>query len=416
MARVRRSRTCREETYHPPTASPHHDVQTFPHIETQEPTLATNSATKRTAAKAPARAAAGNGQTPPKGRAPRSTAQVKKRQTTPAVPDSADPRSDRALEQVAQAMDQVRGMGQAVERAPARIGETANESDIVNELAGGGVAFGDFVKQVGLGVAAAQTELDKTLVATAKALSEVEINTVAVFEQQIKDDDGTMDRGEYHIQKLPLTNYLMPTAYNFSRVYLEADMNVQEFNSRSGFDIQRRAFSAGASISGSAGTMGWGVSGSAHVGYGSSGTTSDAAFGSDLAAGRLHMEATLEPRKDIELPRPYVLQKGPRLQLIVGARKQMHEGGDEKKPVIGQLVELTAVLQTSNGGPNTDKPLSVNVSEPSINYDTTGKTGSDGSMKITLTRQGAVFDPTNPVRAVVRVSFGLVAQAVGIIL
>ena len=158
-----------------------------------------------------------------------------------------------ALDTATAAVDKIGDMAAANGAAVADVGETAAESDITGELSGGGVAFGEFTKSVGLAVAAAQAALDKTLVTTAKALSETEINTVAVFEQHINDDDGKMDKGEVHIQKLPLTNYLMPTAYQWSRVYLEADMNVQEFNSRSGFNIQQKSFSANARIKGHVG-------------------------------------------------------------------------------------------------------------------------------------------------------------------
>ena len=307
---------------------------------------------------------------------------------------------------VAQAATEIRELGaDGASLGPLGVGEEAAESDVTKELSGGGIAFGDFTKSVGLAVAEAQAALDKTLVETAKALSETEINTVAVFEQQV------------HIQKLPLTNYLMPTAYQWSRVYLEADMNVQEFNSRSGFNIQQKSFSADARLNGNAGMLGLGVSGSAGFSYGQSSTGVDASYGQDVAAGKLHMEATLEPRGDVELPRPFVLQKGPRMQLLVGAREPIHQENDATKPVIGQKVSLKAVLQKTDGSKmDPDKPLSLNISDSSLNYTASGKTDPNGEMAIVISRSGAAYDPTTPVRAMVRVSFGLVTQSVGIAL
>jgi hypothetical protein len=323
-----------------------------------------------------------------------------------------------AVSEVEKTMDRIRELGSDPSQlGPLGVGEVAAQSDITDELSGGGVAFGSFTKAVGLAVADAQAALDKTLVETAKGLSDTKIDTVAVFEQVIKDDDGTMSDGVIHTQSLPLTNYLMPTAYQWSRVYLEADMNVQEFNSRSGFNIQQKSFSAGTSISGSAGTFGWGASGSAHVGYGQSSTGTDASYSQDVAAGKLHMEATLEPRADVQLPRPYVLQKGPRLQLLVGAREPIYQDNDATKPIIGQKVKLTAVLQKTDGSPmDANKPLSLNISEPTLNYTASGVTDANGKMDVTITRQGANYDPTSPVRAMVRVSFGLVSQSVGVVL
>jgi hypothetical protein len=333
-------------------------------------------------------------------------------------PDTLDSSATDGADAVGKAAREIRALeAEAAGVGPLGVGEAAVDSDVTSELAGGGIAFGQFTKSVGLAVAEAQAQLDKTLVDTAKALSETDINTVAVFEQQVKDDDGTMDKGVVHIQKLPLTNYLMPTAYQWSRVYLEADMNVQEFNSRSGFNIQQKSFSADARLNGNYGTFGFGVSGSAGFSYGSSSTGVDASYGQDVAAGKVHMEATLEPRGDVELPRPFVLQKGPRLQLLVGAREPIHQDNDTTKPVIGQKVSLKAALQKSDGSKmDADKPLSLNISDSSLNYKASGKTDANGEMAIEITRSGATYDPTTPVRAMVRVSFGLVSQSVGVVL
>jgi hypothetical protein len=317
-------------------------------------------------------------------------------------------------------MERIAELAEDVMPGPLKVGETAADSAVSDELTGSGVAFGEMVKSVGLAVAAAQTALDKTLVDTAKALSETEINTVAVFEQKIKDDDGTMEKGEVHIQKLPLTNYLMPTAYQWSRVYLEADANVQEFNSRTGFNIQQKSFNANFGASGSYSLFGgFGGKTSFGMGYGSSSTGTDASASTDIAAGKLHMEATLEPRRDVDLPRPFILQKGPRMQLLVGARESINQDNDPTKPVIGTKVTLTAVLQKTDGSPmEAGKALSAAISEPTLNYDMnpSGQTDSNGKMTLVIKREGAAYDPTTPVRAMVRVSFGLVSASAGIAL
>src|SRR3954470_18959291 len=232
---------------------------------------------------------------PKRASAPKATPAARRK---PALDPSAIAAADcgsLATETTREAIEEIRSLAGETNGGPGPlgVGETAAEADVTSQLNGGGVAFGEFAKSVGLAVAAAQAQLDKTLVETAKALSETQIDTVAVFEQQVKDDDGTMDKGVVHIQKLPLTNYLMPTAYQWSRVYLEADMNVQEFNSRSGFNIQQKSFSADARVSGSYGLGGFGVKGSAGMSYSNTSTGVDASFGQDVAAGKLHMEATL---------------------------------------------------------------------------------------------------------------------------
>jgi hypothetical protein len=308
---------------------------------------------------------------------------------------------------------------QAGANGPLGVGETAADSAVSDELTGNGVAFGEMVKSVGLAVAAAQSALDKTLVDTAKALSETEIQTVAVYEQQINDADGTMQKGNVQLQKLPLTNFIPLTPYAWTRVYLEADANVQEFNSRTGFNIQQRSASAGTSFSANAGLFGLGGSAKGAASFGTSSTGVDSSLSTDLAAGKLHMEATLEPRTDIEVPQPFIVQKGPRMQLLVGARESLHEDNDATKPVTGTKVVLTAVLQKTDGSPmEAGKPLSVNISDTTVQYDMTpsGQTDANGKMTITVKREGAAFDPTTSLGAVVRVSFGLVTASAGIAL
>ena len=60
--------------------------------------------------------------------------------------------------------------------------------------------------------------------------------------------------------------------------------------------------------------------------------------------------------------------------------------------------------------------VKVEVFYSSLNYKASGKTDANGEMSIEITRSGATYDPTTPVRAMVRVSFGLVSQSVGVVL
>ena len=150
----------------------------------------------------------------------------------------------------------------AARDATARTPVTASSSDITDEIERGGPAFGNFVRSVGLAVAEAQTQLDKTLVSTAEALSKTKIDVIAVFEQEINDETGLMKQGNVIVQQLPLVNYLMPTAYQWSRVFLSADMQVKEFNGANGFNIKGKSSSFSANAQASYGLIGgFGASG-----------------------------------------------------------------------------------------------------------------------------------------------------------
>jgi hypothetical protein len=296
----------------------------------------------------------------------------------------------------------------------------AGESDITDELERGGPAFGSFVKSVGLAVAEAQKELDKTLVATAKELSETKIDVIAIFEQVINDEDGTMADGNVIMQKLPLINYLMPTAYQWSRVYLEADMSVSEFNSANGFNIQQTKFSTSMNANANFGLSGFGVGASSQTNFGFSNTNVSTAAEVDKAAGSLHMEATLEPRADIELPRPFVLQKGPKLNLSIKSSADLTQPdpNDSTKTIaIGRKVTIEATLTKTDGAVHSGRTLQVSVDRNDLTFvAATLVTDANGKLTIDIERRaGAAWDPATPrTPAVVRVSFGLVTETLGL--
>lgn len=320
------------------------------------------------------------------------------------------------------AVEGARAAGAATGTMVPRAAVQASPADINDEMDKGGPAFGAFVKAVGLGVAEAQAKLDSTLVETAKALSETQIDVIAVFEQQI-DDNGQMTTGKIHKEKLPLVNYIMPTAYQWSRVYLSADMNMSEINATNGFNIQGGSTSFTAGVSGGYGLMsgGWNVKGDTRFTTGSYNQSGEFSRSDDTAQGKLHMEATLEPRDDIQLPRPFVLQKGPRLKVTAGARQDIPGTGAPVPPAttvdpIGRTLTLTLELRSQNNTPLANKQIEYKVGQPLLNYNitpTNGLTDANGQLKIELRREGAAFDKTKPPEPVtVTAWLGLVNEQV----
>jgi len=322
----------------------------------------------------------------------------------------------RSAEAAVGGADAARAASTAVTRAVAQ----ASPAEITDELEKGGPAFGSFVKSVGLAVAEAQTNLDKTLVETAKALSDTQIDVIAVFEQEI-NDNGEMTTGKVHKEKLPLINYIMPTAYKWDRVYLQADMKVKEFNGSNGFNIKGSSTSFTAGASGGYGLMqgGWNVRGDTRFTTGGFQQSVDTSDSRDEAAGDLHLEAELVEREDIQLPRPFVLQKGPRLKVTAGARSDIMNGATPPE-AIGRQVTLTVELRDKTNQPLANKQLEYKVSQPLINYSTTpanGQTDANGQLRIELKREGAAFDRTKPAEPVfVNVWLGLVNEQVSVAL
>ena len=291
----------------------------------------------------------------------------------------------------------------------------ATPSDVTDELEKGGPAFGAFVKAVGLAVAEAQQKLDETLVTTAKALSDTQIDVIAVFEQEI-DNDGKMTAGVVHQQKLPLINYLMPTAYQWSRVFLQSDMEVREFNAANGFNIKGKSSSISAKASAGYGTFsGFKGSASASASMSSYSAAGETSVSRDEAAGSLHMEATLEPRADVQLPRPFILQKGPTLKVSAGARVDITDNANPPA-IVGRRLSLTIELRDKANVALPNKQIEHRISDPLINYQTTpanGQTDANGQVVLELRREGGAFDRNRPPEAVtVNAWLGLVNQQV----
>lgn len=290
----------------------------------------------------------------------------------------------------------------------------ASPSDVSDEMQRGGPAFGAFVGTVGCAVAEAQKKLDETLVTTATALAREEIEVIAVWEQTI-DNDGLMTAGNPVKQKLPLVTYIMPSAYQWKQVILRADMYIAEFNVANGFNIKGSyKTETGGGMGGLAGVLG------ARATSSSSGEASleqTASLSASAAAGWLHMEATLEPRPDIKPPQPFIVQKGPRMKVTAGPREDIKDGDN----VTGRKVTLTVELHDVNNNPLGGKTISIQVSEPLINYSTIptdGKTDpaagtTQGTLKIELRREGAAYDAAkSPEAIVVKTWLGLITEQV----
>jgi hypothetical protein len=298
----------------------------------------------------------------------------------------------------------------------------ASESNVNDEAEGTAVAFGAFVKNIGMAVAAAQEELDKTLRETAKQLSETKIEVVHTFEQELDDDGHLTNNGSAKMQALPLINYLMPTAYQWSRVYLEADMKVQEFNSKSGFDIMSKSSSGGLRLGGGFGLGGFSANGGFGFGSSSSQTSVQNGYSMDNAAGSMHMEATLEPRSDIELPKPIILQKGPTLTVattsvadILGTKPPATDTDpDPKAPVVGKEATLKVTVKKADGSANASKLVEYSVDQAKINHSAPAglSTSAAGEVTIKLRREGAAYDANTPMPVQVIVWLGMVSKTI----
>ncbi|MGC4064849.1 MAG: hypothetical protein QM784_09425 [Polyangiaceae bacterium] len=260
----------------------------------------------------------------------------------------------------------------------------ASEADITDELEKGGPALGAFLKATGLAVADSQKALDETFRETAKMLSETQIDVIAIFEQVV-DDEGQLKEGIPKKQKLPLVNYVMPVGYAFRRVYLEADMKVQEFNAANGMNLRGKVTSLAANANFKAGMFGASGGASMSVGHSSYEQEASASVSTDTAAGSLHLEATLEPRQDVTLPAPIIIQKGPKLAIRLLSRTDIQTNNNGVLgPVTGRQAIFEILLKKTDGSANGSKEVNVTISDPMVSMTGLGPTDAGGKISITL--------------------------------
>jgi hypothetical protein len=289
----------------------------------------------------------------------------------------------------------------------------AAKSDVTDALTKGGPAFGSFLKSIGMAVADTQAALDKTMGETAKMLSTTTVEIAQAY-QQVLDENGELDEeapGSGAVMtKMPLIAFVPVTAYQIMQLHLTADMDVSEFNTTNGFNIKKDH-------------VGFDVNANANYGiFSGFNAHADTALkttfdndserrftGENKAAGKLHMEATIEPRHDIQLPKPYLVQKGPKLRLTVLERKDITSDPADPTKVTGRTVTISAHLAKQDGSNLKGKSLDVACDGNFVcTVANNGVTGEDGTVRITVERSGLTPESNTPVTTSVRASMKLV--------
>jgi hypothetical protein len=316
------------------------------------------------------------------------------------------------------ALETISGLGTRVAAETTAAPVEAAEAKVDDDLARGGPAFGTFIKSVGLAVAETQRALDLTLVETTKALADATVKTVAVFEQEL-NDDGTLKEGKAIVQEVPVLSFISPTSYAFTQVHLTADMDVSEFNTANGLNIKSSSFGAGLKAEAKYGLTGFSGSANLDVRYDSSENSEQRSASERRAAGKLHLEATMEPRRDIGMARPILIQRGPRLQLS-STRETLDAAGNpttDSTKIAGRRATITARLMKSDGsGGITGQTLQVDCDHPALNYTIDGPTDGDGKSVITVDRVGAAFDAKTKVSATIRIGLNLIQETLQVTL
>lgn len=193
-------------------------------------------------------------------------------------------------------------------------------ADLSDELDSSSQAISDFVGDLGRAVAIGQKGLDENTALVAQLLSKTEVEIPALIQEVFDENTGLPVTANVVRTKVPMSTIVLPTAYNFSRVFFQADLKLEEFNRSKGVKLQRFAAKARADIkvdtsiaSAVTGAVGGSASGSISTKEDKSRTDE----ATDRAAALLHFEATLEPRREIQVPAPLRSRIGPRVTVVI---------------------------------------------------------------------------------------------------
>lgn len=325
---------------------------------------------------------------------------------------------------VATVASQIVGLGTQTQGAEVVTPVTSAEANVTNEIADAGPAFGTFLRSIGMAVADTQKALDLSMVQTAEALSKQSVKIAAVFEQVV-DDKGDLGESKVHMQDVPLITLVTPNALTFTQVHVTADMEVEEFTNAKGLQIKKNHtdFNLNAKARYSM-FGGFGASGGTNLNVTSDGEQQHTSDASDKAAGKLHMEATIEPR-EIPIPQPFVVQKGPRLRLVPGQRRDLKAdrttAATEPADIKVRELTLTAYLVKADGAPLAGTlqvtcdgafPFTVETTNPKAN--TTAE--DTGILTIKVARTGLTPETLGLQNTTIRASMGLVTASADIAL
>ncbi len=227
-------------------------------------------------------------------------------------------------------------------------------TDVAGKLDSIAPTFGEILKSVGTGVAAAQRALDASVVATARRLADTKIDVVTDVIQRINDDTGLPEAPNPDTdlvkQQLSVLNFVTPTVHEWKYVALSMDLTVAGFNEKTGMSFNSFSMRAG---QGSAGAyLGF-------VGVGSTSLNSDFSTvratierESEWAEGQVQLDSLLAPRRTTKFPVPASVEVGPQIFVTQGRTTDVRDGTRANAPLVERQVEVTITILKANGEAN----------------------------------------------------------------
>jgi len=276
-------------------------------------------------------------------------------------------------------------------------------TDVSGQLSTAGMAFGDLVRLTGAAVADTQQKLNKTAADSTSALAKTLVDVIAVQEVDY-DDNGTVTGSKTFTSQLPLIDVVDPVLYQWSQVRLQGRFTASQFGATSSTDTHTNSST---DSSGQAGVMLIFGGGYNNFQWDDSQTHVDSNFRVESSVGLMRMNAILEPRHDIGVPKPRQAVVGPQISIDAGPI------ADVGNPATSRTMEVVVTYLKADSTPISGKELSIDTQGVGWSYKG-GVTTTDGTgaLTIVLTRQFVGDTPDrSPVDFVVSVRKGIVGES-----
>jgi hypothetical protein len=285
------------------------------------------------------------------------------------------------------------------------------DTDLGDALSSAGSDFGSLIKGVGNAVAQTQLRLAKTSAKAAKALANTVVDVIAVQETTY-DDAGNIQGSQSYTQRLPMIDFIDPAFYQWSQVRLQGMFMVSEVASASKAHSTSHSSFDNSSQHGLFVFLGGGQTG---VRFSSNESTSSSTFDQANAVGVARMYAQLNPRRDVGVPKPTQVVRGPSLNVVQG---QITELPGAPATPISRTMALLIQLHRNDGTPIAGAAISIETDGVPWSFADPNQatTDADGNLAIQLQRTfltPADDEPppdTTPAQVVVTARLGLVSN------
>jgi hypothetical protein len=286
----------------------------------------------------------------------------------------------------------------------------AADANVTDEGKAAGVSFGKLLKATGNSVATTQSALNDSSAASATALATTLVDVIAL-QERVFDDQGNVVDARSHVLKLPLITFIDPVFYQWTSVRLQGYFYANEFASETSVSTGSTVVSAGA---GGASFLGF-TFGSGRFSLSTTRTDVEFEASNDTSFGLMRMNALLEPRRDVGIPKPTQVIQGPSLAIIQGEIVNDPPTGIPTTRTMSLLIEY----RRRDGTPIEGKTMSIETNGVAWQFDSDpAETDANGQLTLTLSRtfvetegEGAEPVDTSPQEFVVSARIGLVQNS-----